>query len=66
MLFRSVFVSHGEDFQINVLFIRFEEQNVLFCWIRVAFQYEVRVSEMHPEYDFSIVIVEPIDAIAEC
>lgn len=57
---------HGEDFHINVLFIRFEEQNVLFCWIRVAFQYEVRVSEMHPEYDSSIVIVEPIDAIAEC
>lgn len=30
MLFRSVLVSHGEEFQINVLFIRFEEQNVLF------------------------------------
>lgn len=66
MLFRHVPIFHSDNFQINVLFIRFEEQNVLFCWIRVAFQYEVRVSEMHSEYDSSIVIVEPIDAIADC
>lgn len=30
MLFRHVPIFHSDNFQINVLFIRFEEQNVLF------------------------------------